>query len=660
MPSKESDGSDRLAHLDTTEIFSRLAKQLDGYEFRSQQLTLALEIERVFQAGKTGVFEAGTGTGKSFAALIPAALSKRKVVVSTNTISLQEQYISKDIPVLKKVIPFELNTVLMKGRGNYLSIRRWEDHVLEYGLDDRLTQWVHNTEYGDVSELDFIPHYETWNEINSDSDDCLRNKCPSFLDCFYFNNRRQAELADIIIVNHALLLADAVSKGNILPAYDLLIVDEAHHINDVATDAFSLAFSNRGLRATCSRAIKRAAAPAGMIHDIETEGHTFFQHLNDLCAFSRVRLRKPVEEARDLIDALALMKDWLESQTFENLIDVDLTREKAKLKARAVASTVGAYIACLELVAEPSPEWVIWIEKSDYAGSRIAIVCAPLDPAEYLRANLLEKDDLQSSVWMSATLATGGQDPFQYFKRSVGMDHAVQQRIASPFDYSNQASLYLPQFMPEPNQPEFLPRAAEQIERILEVTEGRAFVLFTSKSALNHCFEMIGQTLAYPCKKQGEMPRQRLIEWFKATPHAVLFGTSSFWEGVSVDGDQLSCVIIDRVPFQVPDDPVYEARCEALKGDRSKSWFNDLALPYATMRLKQGMGRLIRTRTDRGIVAILDPRLTTKNYGAALLECLPSMRIVRTIKELEAAFQAQRSFIHAPETPIQTDLFHQY
>ena len=624
--------------VDTQEIFNRLSRQLDAYEHRSQQLQLALEIESVFKAGKVGVFEAGTGTGKSFAALIPAALSGKKVVVSTNTIALQEQYIAKDIPALQKVLPFELDAVLMKGRGNYLGLRRWDEHILEYGLDDRLADWVYNTDTGDVSELDFVPHYETWNEINSDGDDCLRNRCPRFLECFYFETRRRAEQANIIVVNHALLLADAASQGNILPKYDVLIVDEAHHVPDVATDAFSLTVSNRGLRALCTRAVKKVSAPAGMIHDIEAEGSAFFHHLATLCPFARTRLRQPVEEAQDLILSLSMLKSWLEKETFENIIDVDLGREKAKLKAKAIISTVGAYIACLELIADPSPEWVLWIEKSDYQNPRVAAVAAPLDPSEYLRTHVLEKDGLESSVWMSATLATGGKDPFAYFKRNIGLAHVVQSRVSSPFNYAEQATLYLPPNMPEPNMPAFLPRAADEIERILDVTEGRAFVLFTSKAALNTSFDLLAPTLAYPCKKQGEMPRAKLLEWFRETPSAVLFGTSSFWEGVSIDGDQLSCVIIDRIPFQVPDDPIYEARCEAMKSDHERSWFNDLALPYATMRLKQGMGRLIRTSTDTGIVAILDPRLTTKAYGRQLLECLPPMRIVRTLGELNDLF----------------------
>ncbi len=626
---------DGSSNLSTEFIFARLSEQLEAYEHRHQQLELALDIERAFASGKTGLFEAGTGIGKSFAALIPAVLSGKKVVISTNTISLQEQYIYKDIPALQKVFPFAIEAALIKGRGNYLGLRRWQDYLLEYGVDDQMADWVHSTEYGDISELDFVPHFDTWSEINSDSDDCLRNRCPKFSSCFYFEARRRAEEADIVVVNHALLLADASSKGNILPSYDLLVVDEAHHLPDVATSAFSLSMTNRGLRAFCTKAIKRVSAPASMVHDIENQGAEFFQHLNTLCQVQKMRVRCAIEGAPDLSLSLTCLKKWLEEQTFEHLLDVDLMREKAKLKAKALVSTVNAYLALLDHLAQPDPDWVLWIERNDLAGSRIEVVAAPLDPSGLIREHLLEKEGLQSSIWMSATLATGGEDPFGYFKRTTGLDHVIQKSIPSPFDYGRQAVLYLPAKLPDPNQPEFLAQAADEIERILEISGGRAFVLFTSKSALNSTYELLSPHLAFPCKKQGDMPRQRLIDWFRTTDAAVLFGTASFWEGVSVDGEQLSCVIIDKIPFQVPDDPVHEARCDALKQEPSKSWFNDLALPHATMRLKQGVGRLIRTNKDTGIVSILDPRITSKQYGWRILECLPPMTVVRALAEVQ-------------------------
>ena len=342
--------------LTVEDIFARLAERLPGYEARPQQLELAQLIERAFATQNVGIFEAGTGTGKSLAALIPALLSGKKVVVSTNTISLQEQYINKDIPALKEILPFDFEAALMKGRGNYLGLRRWEDHLLEQEMDDRLVDWVHTTDMGDISELEFVPHWETWNEINSDSDDCLRNKCPQFNNCFYFEARKRAENADLLVVNHALLLADAASYGNILPAYDLLIVDEAHHLPEVATDAFGLSISNRGLRALAGKATKRVGAPLSIVRELEYEAEQFFHKLSMDCTAQKTRIRYAVDGASDLALSLENLKIWLEEQEFETLLDVGQARERAKLKARALISTTNAYINCLNLLANPNPE----------------------------------------------------------------------------------------------------------------------------------------------------------------------------------------------------------------------------------------------------------------------------------------------------------------
>jgi ATP-dependent DNA helicase DinG len=511
--------TDGKRDLTVDDVFARLAERLPNYEHRRQQLELALLIERSFDKGSVGIFEAGTGTGKSLAALIPAILSGKKVVVSTNTISLQEQYINKDIPALREMLPFEFEATLMKGRGNYLGLRRWEEHLLEQELDDRLVDWVHSTDTGDISELQFVPNFETWMEINSDSDDCLRNKCPQFANCFYFEARKRAERADILVVNHALLLADAASYGNILPPYDLLIVDEAHHLPEVATDAFSSTLSNRGIRALCGKAVKRVGAPSGLVHDVEVEAGEFFHRLAFRCHAMKTRIREPLDGADDFSLSLRSLKHWLEEEEFEHILDVGMARERAKLKAKALVGTISNYLSCLQLLAVPDPNWVVWVERGDVAGLRLEVIAAPLDVAPFIRDLVLDKKQLLSSVWMSATLATGGEDPFSYFKRTIGTEgHVIQSKIASPFNYAQQALLYLPRDLPEPNHIDFISRAAAEIERILEVSEGRAFVLFTSRSALNTVFDMLSETLAYPCKKQGEMPRQRLIEWFMATP----------------------------------------------------------------------------------------------------------------------------------------------
>lgn len=621
------------SRLSVEDVFALIAERLDSYEHRLQQVDLARSIHQTFSRGQTGVFEAGTGTGKSLAALIPAVLSGKRVVVSTATIALQEQYINKDIPALQAVLPFPVQAALMKGRGNYIGLRRLDDQLIEEEIDERLTEWLKETTTGDVSELDFLPPPEVWTEINSDSDDCLRNKCPRFNQCFYFEARRRAEKADILVVNHALLLADAASSGNILPDYDLLIVDEAHHFADIARDAFSAGITNRGLRRLATRAHKKVNAPPAMVQDVEIEGAELFRRLLERCQAAKTRIKEPVADVRGLRDSLSVLGKWLESQEFEQVLDVDMAREKLKLKARALVSNIGNFVQCLDLMEEPDPDWVLWAERGDASGSRFEVVAAPLDVAPFLHDKLFQRQGLMASVWMSATLATGGEDPFAYFKRTVGAPaDVIQLKVSSPFDYQRQSVLYLPDGLPEPNHADYIQQATGEIERILSLCHGHAFVLFTSYYALNKAYEILQGRLPYDCRKQGDMPRKRLIDWFRSTRHAVLFGTSSFWEGVSIEGDQLGCVIIDRIPFQVPDDPVYESQCERLKADGEGSWFADLALPYAIMRLKQGVGRLIRTRGDRGMVAILDPRLTRKQYGRLILECLPPMRLVRSLE----------------------------
>lgn len=616
------------------DVFARLAEHFPAYEHRPQQIEFALSVQRAIFTGKPGIFEAGTGTGKTLAALIPAALSGKKVVVSSATISLQEQYIHKDIPTLQAILPFDIKAVLLKGRGNYLGLRRYHEHLMEQELDPRIPAWVEETETGDLAELDFVPTAEQWTEINSDSDDCLRQRCPSFNDCFYFKAKREAEKADILVVNHALLLIDAISGGNVLPKYDVLIVDEAHQLPEVATKAFSVAMSNRGAQVFATRALKNVSAPAYLVHNIEELAREFFDRLGYACTGSKTRLRKPVEGMSELHASLVALRQWLEQQEFDDVLEVDNQREKAKLKAKKLLSTCDSYIQCLDLLSTNDPEWVLWVEKQEgFRGGRIELVAAPLAIDRFISSHIFDKEDLQTSIWMSATLATAGSDPFRFFKQQVGAPNGViQAKIASPFDYQTQSILYLPKSLPEPNSRDFTWQAAEEINTLLHLSNGRAFVLFTSYNAMNATYDALHQRLPFECKKQGEMPRKKLIDWFRATPNSVLFATASFWEGVSVDGDQLSCVIIDRIPFQSPDDPVYEARCEAMQEDQERSWFNDLALPHAIMRLKQGVGRLIRTRSDRGIVAILDPRITQKRYGRTILESLPPMRVTQNLK----------------------------
>lgn len=630
--SNNAEPEQQQAALSVESIFYRLEESLATYEERPQQIEFARAIDRAISARKVGIFEAGTGTGKSLAALIPAALSRKRVVVSTATIALQEQYISKDIPCLQSLLPFEVKAALFKGRNNYVSLRRYEDHKLQAEIDPRLINWISGSKSGDRAELDFVPLTETWSEIDSDSDDCLRQKCSTYNQCFYFKSKREAEQADIIVVNHALLLIDAVSGGNILPPYEVLIVDEAHQLPDIATKSFSAGISMRGVHLLGAKAAKQVAAPAHIVHNMEEAAEELFFRIHQAFPAGKTRLRNHLDGVDDLLNAVHMMRDWLSVQEFEHVLDVDNQRDKLKLKAKKLMNLASTYIKCLNLLETLDQEWVFWVEKSDKHARKTEIVAAPLNIAEYLQEYLFDKEVLESSIWMSATLATVGEDPFSYFKNLIGAPrNVVQAQVASPFNYAKQSALYLPSGMPDPNSSEFNRAAARKIEDILEISQGRAFLLFTSYSAMNNCFDNLAERIPFPCKKQGEMPRNRLLDWFREAPNAVLFATASFWEGVSVDGDQLSAVVIDRIPFQSPDDPVYEARCEQLKELEGASWFSELALPYAMMRLKQGVGRLIRTKTDRGIVAILDPRITGKAYGRSILGCLPPMTIVKSL-----------------------------
>lgn len=611
-------------------VFFRFEDTLSGYEHRPQQLEFAKAIERAIETKVPGIFEAGTGTGKSLAALIPAALSGKRVVVSTATIALQEQYIHKDIPTLQSVLPFRVEAALAKGRNNYISLRRYEDYRLQSEVDPRIVGWLPHSEDGDRSELDFVPLSEQWNEINSDSDDCLRSKCARFQQCYYFHARKRAENADIIVVNHSLLLIDAVSGGNILPKYNVLIVDEAHQLPEVATKSFSLSITIRSIQYLTKRCAKHLSAPGYLVHGLEELATEFFHRLGQYLSFGRVRLRKAPEGTAELTEGLVELRDWLAAQEFEQVIDIENKRDKLKLKAKSLASTAAGFIKCLDLLQQQEESWVFWADKSD--SGRIEVVAAPLNVSEMLSDSIFNKEELETSIWMSATLATNGEDPFLFFKKEIGApSRIIQERVSSPFDYRRQAVLYLPSFIPDPNTREFSQAIADHMEEILHVSRGRAFLLFTSYSGMNAAFNALEDRIPYPCRKQGDMPRNRLIDWFRDTPGAVLFATNSFWEGVSIDGEQLSCVIIDRIPFQAPDDPVYEARCELLKQDEEAGWFSRLALPRAIMRLKQGTGRLIRTRADRGLVAILDPRVTQKYYGRTIIACLPPMRLLKSL-----------------------------
>ncbi len=613
-----------------SEAFERIARTLPSYEVRQAQLDMARAIERGFAERVPVVAEAGTGTGKSFSALVPAILSGKRVVISTATIALQEQYLYKDIPLLQKALPVKFEARLVKGRSNYVSRRRWAESLLAPATT-WLRDWFEETGTGDLAELPMSPPADIWEEVRSDKDDCLREKCPYFEDCHYFEARRSLSQAQILITNHAMLLIDRVSNGQILPDYDLLVIDEAHQFADYATRALTLQLSNLGLSRTLARVKKQFPRCGSALNGAEVAGNLFFDELISGPQQTRRFNLDPVM-ADDLSSALVRLLQTLKELDLgtEDTLEANVSR----MRRERLTETLTGYVGNLRVLADPGEAWVNWVDFQTQRSGALSITlnCTPLDVSTNL-GTWFAGTESPTTVWMSATLSTAPPDVFEYFRRQIGLPVQTAQELvfSSPFDYPEQGLLYLPGHLPEPNTPGYSYAAAQEIEKLVNLTEGKAFVLFTSTAQMKQVYTQLEARLAWPCHHQEQLPKRRLIEWFQAERNPVLFATASFWEGVSIEGPQLSLVVIDRIPFQSPGDIVYDARCELLTrqtGDKW-AWFNQLALPYAQLRLKQGAGRLIRTREDRGIVAVLDPRLTRKGYGKTILRALPPMQVIR-------------------------------
>ncbi len=618
--------------------YETLAASHDSFELRPTQVEISALIERAFANNSTAIIEAGTGSGKSIAALLPSINQKdKKTVISTYTINLQEQYINKDLPLLSKFFPNQFTYSVLKGRNNYLGLRRYLDFINENSLDLRITDWVNETQIGDKSELYFTPDYNLWSQINSDSNDCLGSLCNKFKDCFYFNAKQLAQNSDIIVVNHTLLLLDAFANGSILPKYDYLIVDEAHQFSQAAYDVFSLNLSFLGLKQLIAKTNKHLNLNNLVLTKIENLANEFFLRLQDLISQNKLRLKQTPEHTKNLEESLNKLKAQIMMADLECLAVDELMLDKLKLKCKALMAQIDSYTEILQLLLTMPKDYVLFTQLPQTNSYNPKLSAIPLDVSNFIHEKLILKPELKSSVWMSATLNTGEEKPFNYFCQNTGLNRTNYHTLVaeSDFNYNEQAILYLPPNLPQVNMDKFINEASHEIIRLLNLSKGKAFVLFTSYNNMNKAYELINAQITYPCQKQNDMPANKLIEWFTNTPNSVLFATSSFWEGVSVDGDSLSLVIIDRIPFKTPGDPHYEAKCDALKQGNEGNWFNDLALPHAIIKLKQGVGRLIRTKQDLGIVAILDNRLTQKSYGKRIIKCLPNMQIIKDFNQLE-------------------------
>ena len=616
---------------------------LPGYEERPAQRRLSEAVADVLEHGGLLLAEAGTGTGKTLAYLLPAVLSERRVVISTGTKNLQEQLVQKDLPILAKALGRELRVAVMKGRANYLCLLRFASfgkagsfrRLEELPVYRSVEAWSATTDTGDRSEVADMPDtVEFWREVSAASENCIGQACSLFDACFVTKMRQRALEADVVVVNHHLLCADLAVKdgsyGSVIPAYDTLILDEAHLIEDVATQYFGVQVSSHKVEELVrdvERELKAASLDARELR-AEAEG----LRVKSERFFTRLARARPGR----------LAPNWMTEAMAEESLGLLQRLEGVRTALMAVPDRPEAItgLAGRTLALTSDVAFLMRAETDDHVyfaetrGRGVFLRAMPIDVSGRLKELLF--DELRAAVLTSATLAVDGG--FAYVKDRLGIVPSDELLLASPFRYEEQALLYVPHGMPEPIAPEFVDRAADEVVRLVELSRGRAFVLFTSYANMNAVAERIAGRVAYPILIQGEAPKAQLLDTFRATPHAVLLATTSFWQGVDVAGEQLSCVIVDKLPFASPGDPVVAARIERLR-NRGQNAFGEYQVPVAVLMLKQGLGRLIRTASDHGILAVLDSRLVRKAYGRRFLDSLPPARLVHELDSV-ARFMA--------------------
>jgi ATP-dependent DNA helicase DinG len=652
--------------LDSNRVLGKgglIAKRLSAYEHRPEQVAMAEAVEAAIRSQSHLIAEAGTGVGKSFAYLVPvmlAAASRRKqnqkderkrIVVSTHTISLQEQLIRKDLPFLNAVLPIECSAVLVKGRSNYISLRRLtgaaERASSLFAADDevsqlrRVRQWAKTTHDGSLADLDFRPLPTVWDEVKSEHGNCLGRRCPTYGDCHYFAARRRARNADILIVNHALFFADLALRregASVLPEYDVVVFDEAHTVEAVAGDHLGLSVTNGQFTYLFNRLyndrthkgllmLHQLTDCQQLVHRLRYVSEDFFGRISHWLEVSRGngRARRPLAIDTPLTKELRTLAGEINNYA-ENLDD-----ETEQIELTACADRLVALSLAVDTwLKQSQDDAVYWAEQSGRQRQLVKLVSAPIDVGPVLRDELFNQVD--TVVLTSATLSTGEKD-FSYFRGRIGLTKSNEIKLGSPFDYRSQAKLILAEGMPDPGAEarDFELAACERIKRHLLETGGRAFVLFTSYHMLHACAGRLtswcaDHNLLLLCQGDGSQ-RSALLDRFKRSERAVLFGTESFWQGVDVPGDALQNVIITRLPFSVPDQPLLQARVERIR-ERGGNPFMEYQVPEAVIKLRQGFGRLIRSKTDTGQVVILDPRIRSKPYGRIFLASLPDCEVI--------------------------------
>jgi ATP-dependent DNA helicase DinG len=631
-----------------------LAQGLSGFGYRPQQQAMAVAVAATLADGGTLVCEAGTGVGKTFAYLAPALLSGRKVLVSTGTRNLQDQLFHRDLPLMREVLGIPARIALLKGRANYLCRQRLASALEDEGRRDagrdlelraqlnRARDWGVATRDGDIAGLPMPDDAAVWPLVTSTSDNCLGQDCPELDQCHLLKARRKAQEADLVVVNHHLLCADLALKdqgfGEVLPGADAFIIDEAHQLPEVAGAFFGTSLGSRQL--------------ADLARDLELESR---REARDVPELPRLvaDLRQSVAEFRLALGEGDRRGPWRELTEGRGTLAalgelgtrlaaleeaLDLIRGHGKGLDACLARTLECGERLAELSGPEAAEAIRWFET---LGRGFRLHSTPLEVAGVFQAYMQR----HSAAWVftSATLAVG--EGFDHFKGQIGLADPRCARWESPFDYPRQALWFVPRGMPDPADPTYTQRVAELAAEILDWSRGRAFLLFTSHRALREAAAWLGPRLGYPLLVQGSAPRGELLERFRRLGNAVLLGTASFWEGVDVRGEALSCVIIDKLPFASPGDPVLQARIDALRRSGGNP-FHDFQLPQAVIALKQGAGRLIRDAQDRGVLVVCDPRLLSRSYGHAFLNSLPPMARTRDIEDVRRFFAPEGQLGH--------------
>ena len=620
----------------------RFEASLDGFHPRKSQQQLASAIESALENQSILVTESGTGTGKTFAYLVPALLSGKRIIISTGTKHLQEQLYNIDLPRVREILEVPVTTSLLKGRSNYLCLHRLKQAAApgaQSGKEEltslaSIERWSMKTRDGDIAgHADLSEDSPLWRLVTSNSENCLGSRCSDYEQCYVQQARKRALESEIVVVNHHLFFADLSLKeegfGQLLPGAEAVIFDEAHQLPEIASLFFGTSLSRQQLLALCRDTIKEELAEKSGVRGLKQAIGTLEKAVADF--HLALRPRQGRSSWASLQDKNVFAAHSEMGEALSNLGDL---LNQAGSKGEGLASCASRAGDLLEryyrFVDDTAVENIAWYENSD---RNFTLYLTPLEVASTFSQTL--EQEQRSWIFTSATLTIKGQ--FSHFTRQLGVEHAESGHWDSPFDYESISLCYQPRALPDPRHPDYTDRVIDAAVPVIKASGGRTFFLFTSFRALNRAADRLGALIDYPILVQGEAPRSELLQRFRNLGNAVLLGTSSFWEGVDVQGEALSCVIIDKLPFSAPDDPVLRARGEAMER-RGQNPFMEYQLPQAVIALKQGVGRLIRSEKDRGVLMLCDPRLTSKPYGRVFLDSIPPIPRTDRLEDVESFF----------------------